>query len=76
MQTALWHTRCFDVFIVNVWHFAQILTPIKREKSPCYQINDPQINMIQYHNKREITMDTITHSKSTENPQQSMDCKY
>jgi hypothetical protein len=76
MQTALWDTRCFAVFTVNMWHFEYILTPIKRKKSPCYQINDPQINMIQYHNKREITMDTITHFKLTENPQQSMDCKY
>jgi len=76
MQTALWHTRCFAVFAVNMWHFEYILTPIKRKKPPCCQIYDPQINLIQYHNKREITTDTTAHFKLTENPQQSMDCKY
>lgn len=76
MQTALGHTRCIAVFIVNMWHLEYILTPIEREKkSPCYQINDPQINFIQYHNKREITTDTTECFKSTDNPQQSMDCK-
>jgi hypothetical protein len=57
-----------------MWHLEYTLTFIKRKKSPYYQINDPQINLIQYHNKREITKDTTACFKLRENPQQSMDC--
>jgi len=32
IQTALWHTRFFAVFTVNMWHLEYILTPIKQKK--------------------------------------------